>query len=148
MTNTFVEWQGESGTWYLHTACRIGVDPLVVGPVNYIYARRNFDGTITPLYIGQTADLKARWRDHVRDGLLTSARKHGFNELHLHFLARSEMSRFDVETDLRNGHVTLLNQQKSRASKLFGAGRYPARPVPQNFGNNAMLGSLMQNRRF
>jgi predicted GIY-YIG superfamily endonuclease len=148
MTNTFVDWQGESGKWYVHTAHRIGVDPLGGGPANYIYARRNFDGTITPLYIGQTVDLEVRWRDHARDGVLTNAHKHGFNELHLHFLASSERSRFEVETDIRNGHIALLNQQKSRASTLFGVGSYAPRPVPRNFGNNAMLGSWTQNRRF
>ncbi len=148
MTNTFVDWQGESGKWYVHTAYRIGVDMLVGGPANYIYARRNLNGTITPLYIGQTVDFEVRWRDHLRDGLHTDARKHGFNELHLHLLARGEKSRFEVETDIRNGHVTSLNQQKSRASKLSGLLGYAAKPVPQNFGNNAMLRNLTLNRRF
>jgi predicted GIY-YIG superfamily endonuclease len=115
MLHNLHDWQGESGRWYVHSISTFGEIRKFGGPANYVFARRNWDGTRVPLYIGQTQDLSSRMTQHLNEGLVNRAVKLGLNEVHVHFLGKHEAERFRIETDLRNGHVSFLNQQPSRA---------------------------------
>ncbi|HEY3815377.1 MAG TPA: GIY-YIG nuclease family protein [Caulobacteraceae bacterium] len=103
-------WQGRSGEWYPHSVCAVAVPDWHVS-ANYILVRRNPDGTCSALYIGETADLRRRWDEHVESGLVRHARYLGLNELHVYLLAEGSKARLDRETDLRHGHPTPLNKQ-------------------------------------
>ena len=102
-------WQGQTGKWFPTTVLPLS-NPNWDCPAVYIMVRRNFDGRCVPLYIGQSEDLGRRMSEHAHDKLL-SAILMGGNELHVHLLAKSEWERFQVETDLRNGQPSPLNQQ-------------------------------------
>jgi hypothetical protein len=100
-------WQGVSGHWYIHSVTPFSID-LYFGGANYIFVRREFDGRRSALYIGQSDRIHERLPRHEK---LNAARDLGVNELHVHLLARTEAERFDIETDLRNGHQPPLNKQ-------------------------------------
>lgn len=104
------DWQGASGAWFLHTIYPF-TDRLPFDNVNYVFARRNLNGTVTPLYIGQTEDGSTRFPTHEK---FKPARALGANELHIHF-GSGTRSRLDIETDLRRGHWTPLNDQPTPA---------------------------------
>lgn len=111
-------WQGRSGQWWITT-----VYPLVGShtdaPSVYVMVHRDSSGKANPLYIGQAENTARRMREHSSDKLFRVLLLGG-NELHLHFLAKSEAERFSVETDLRNGHATPLNWQPTEAAGLAG----------------------------
>ena len=115
----YQHWQGQSGAWWITTVYTLGLN-LPAIPSVYLMVRRGVDGKCSPIYIGQTDDLRRRIAEHEKDKLL-SACILGANELHAHFLAKTERQRFAVESDLRNGHATPLNVQPSAAmGGLFG----------------------------
>jgi hypothetical protein len=118
MPEVFHWWQGRSGSWFIHTAY-----PIYSVPdcdfCNYIFVRRRSDGVCEPLYIGQSGEGRVRLRAHEK---FLPAIFIGANEIHMHFLARSKQLRVHVETDLRNGHWTSLNEQPSAASPSLGGG--------------------------
>jgi hypothetical protein len=55
-------------------------------------------------------------REHEK---FDAALRLGANELHVHSLARSTLDLFKIETDLRNGHATLINEQPSMLRDLL-----------------------------
>ena len=110
-------WQGISGQWYVHTVYPFEGLPDI-GSCNYILVRRRFDYRAEALYIGQKGDTD-RFSRHEK---FEPARRLGASEVHIHLLADSRQQRFEVETDLRNGHPTPLNEQPSAATSLgFGS---------------------------
>ncbi|MBD9390248.1 hypothetical protein IB237_23900 [Agrobacterium sp. AGB01] len=115
-------WQGRSGQWHITTVYPLWGNHVDL-PSVYILVRRDSDGLTHPLYIGQTSDTARRLQEHLYDKILRAAHL-GVNELHLHFLAKSEADRISIETDLRNGHCTPLNKQSSSAMSggLLGLG--------------------------
>ncbi|AEH77528.1 hypothetical protein SM11_chr0245 [Sinorhizobium meliloti SM11] len=102
-------WQGASGYWWITTIYPLSAIPDFASTV-YVMVRRNDDGSRTPLYIGQTNNTARRMSEHLNDKLFL-AQLLGANEIHLHLLAETERDRLNVETDLRNGHLTPLNKQ-------------------------------------
>ncbi|OKP81179.1 hypothetical protein BTE77_02380 [Ensifer adhaerens] len=108
-------WHGLSGRSIITTIYPLSLTEQV-SPSVYIMVRRNADGSRDPLYIGQTKETSRRMSEHAGDKLM-SAMMIGGNELHLHYLARTESDRFAVETDLRRRYSTPLNQQ---TGGLFG----------------------------
>src|SRR5260221_3981831 len=106
-------WRGASRDWYIHTVYPFDRIPDF-GPCNYILVRRKFDGAAEPVYIGQKGNTD-RFSQHEKFG---PAHRLGASEIHIHLLAQSRQQRFDIETDLRNGHATPLNEQPSAAASL------------------------------
>jgi hypothetical protein len=106
-------WQGRSGRWYIHTIFPINALPELWA-CNYILARPKWDGTREPFYIGQTKDGETRL-GVTRHEKFAPALRLGASELHAHFLANSRQERLDIETDLRHGHYTPLNEQSTPA---------------------------------
>jgi len=100
-------WQGASGRWYIHTVYPIHAIPGFKA-CNYIFARPRFDGTREPFYIGQSGEFDERLDRHEKLG---PALWLGATEIHVHLLAQSRQERLNIETDLRHGHVTPLNEQ-------------------------------------
>jgi hypothetical protein len=100
-------WQGASGTWYIHTVYALSQWPAF-DQQNYIFARKQSDGRVSAIYIGETGDGLSRRYGHEK---LNPAITLGATHVHVHLLARSRQARLDVETDLRHGHPTLLNEQ-------------------------------------
>jgi hypothetical protein len=115
-------WQGASGQWYIHTVFPFSEKTFVQG-ANYVMVRREWDGKRSGLYIGQSDNLSARLPKHEK---IAAARMLGANEIHMHLLASSSSERFRIETDLRNGHRTPLNEQSAPSfAGLLGAGHPP-----------------------
>lgn len=108
-TPEFFWWQGASGRSWITTIFPICYTGIYLSSV-YVMVRRNPDGSRVPLYIGQTDNTERRMSEHARSKLF-AAMILGGNELHLHFLADTERERLAIETDLRHGHATPLNQQ-------------------------------------
>lgn len=118
-------WQGSSGSWYIHTIYPIN-SVLDFKACNYIFARPRFDGTREPFYIGQSGEFDQRLARHEKLG---AAIRLGATEVHIHFLARSQQERLDIETDLRRGHVTPLNAQPTPALPFLPSLPLPAKPA-------------------
>ena len=113
-------WQGVSNLWYPHSILPLS-HYTYARNANYVFVRLERDGQRTPLYIGQSEDLAKELLGHPK---LVPAIMLGGNELHVHLLAQSKDERLRVETDIRNGHHTPLNEQSS----LAGLGRGPINP--------------------
>lgn len=113
-------WQGASNLWFPHSV--LGLSHYTyVHSANYVFVRLERDGRRTPLYIGQSEDLAKELLSHPK---LVPAMLLGGNELHVHLLAQSKSERLRIETDVRNGHHTPLNEQPS----LAGLGRAAINP--------------------
>jgi hypothetical protein len=108
-------WQGASGKCYTHSIYTFGNDLSFRG-VNYIAVVRDAHGTCKPLYIGHTSDTSERFPGHEK---FEAARQRGANEIHIHFEG-AKHKRLQIETDLRRGHWTPLNDQPTPASAPFG----------------------------
>jgi hypothetical protein len=127
-------WQGASGRWYAHTVLAL-VNPGWTCAANYAFVRRDVGGKYSSLYFGETDDLSRRWGEHSGSGLIRDALRMGGNELHVHLLAETKHGRLDVETDLRNGHATALNQQPSAARNALASLLVPpVQPLDGLFG--------------
>ena len=100
-------WQGASGAWYIHTVYSIGALPDFKA-CNYIFAGPRFDGKRQPYYIGESGDFAERIDRHEK---FLPALRLGATEVHVHLLAASRQQRLNIETDLRRGHRTPLNEQ-------------------------------------
>jgi hypothetical protein len=100
-------WQGASGAWYIHTVYRMRAVPDFRA-CNYLFAGPGFDGRRQPYYIGETGDLDQGIDRHEK---FLPAMRLGATEVHVHLLAVSKQQRLDIETDLRRGHPTALNEQ-------------------------------------
>ncbi|MGO4354216.1 GIY-YIG nuclease family protein [Rhizobium sp. RAF36] len=128
----FHHWQGASGQWWITT-----VFPLLASHIDqssvYVMVRREANGMARPLYIGQTSDTARRMDEHLNDKIW-QAMNLGGNELHLHFLAKTEQERFAIETDIRNGHETPLNRQNSVATAGSFLGLLSSKPIAMGLG--------------
>jgi hypothetical protein len=121
-------WQGATGNWYIHSIFAFATS-VPFDSANYIFVRREYDGRRSALYIGQSNKFFQRLPKHEK---LEAARQLGVNELHVHLLAKSDPERFSIETDLRNGHNTPLNEQGTGCtglSGLFGIAPSPLAPT-------------------
>ncbi|WP_416065640.1 hypothetical protein ACK9YZ_03195 [Rhizobium sp. ZK1] len=128
----FHYWQGQSLGWWITTVYPLFADFPPISSV-YVMVKRNQDGTCAPIYIGQTDNLRRRMMEHSKDKVL-AAYKLGATQLHAHFIANTATERFAVETDLRNGHKTPLNEQPSAAfGGLIGLGNALMNPQPRSF---------------
>ena len=101
-------WQGASGAWYIHSVYPIHLVPDFRA-CNYIFAGPRFDGMRQPYYIGESGDFGERIDRHEK---FSPARRLGATEVHGHLLAASRQQRLDIETDVRRGHPTPLNEQR------------------------------------
>ncbi len=116
MSNQLYWWQGASGHGYVHTVYPIHAIPDFIKACNYIFARPRFDGTREPLYIGESGAFDQRLNSHEKLG---AALRLGATEAHIHFLAESQQERLNIETDLRHGHPTPLNQQLTSPLRML-----------------------------
>ena len=114
-------WQGASGYWYVHWIYKIDAIPEYLHRCNYVLVRRQWDGKAEPVYIGQTGDGENRLT-LSRHEKFHAALRLGAIEIHVHLLAQSRQHRFDIESDLRRGHATLLNKQPTPAQAMTGFG--------------------------
>ncbi len=136
-------WQGASGQWYFFSIYSLhGIpDWLSSCCCNYIFAspRHGLTQAREPFYIGEKGDTD-RFANHEK---LKRALALGATELHVCFTAESKWHRLDIETDLRNGHRTPLNEQPTRAPEpvnaLAGLGAFA---VPSSGGLAGALGYL------
>ncbi len=102
-----IRWQGESGNWYYHSIFSIDEIPAYK-EANYIFVQRDYTGKRRALYIGQSGVFSDRLSQHEK---FSPAVRMGANEVHIHLSAKNRHERFQVETDLRNGHNPPLNEQ-------------------------------------
>lgn len=102
-------WQGQSGTWYMHSIFPLMANIDLTG-ANYIMVQRLADGRCRPIYIGQSENLRERLPRHEK---LLPAIREGATELHVHLQATTDAERFRIETDIRNGQPTPLNDQST-----------------------------------
>lgn len=131
-------WQGASGRWYYFSIYPITAIPSWIGECNYIFARPRYDiaQSREPFYIGEKGDTD-RFLRHEK---LDPALQLGATELHLHLLAKSRRERLDIETDLRNSHITPLNRQLGVAATHGGI--LGGMTSPFNFGAPSGIGAL------
>lgn len=159
-------WQGASGRWYYFSIHPITAIPSWIRECNYIFARPRLDASRTrePFYIGEKGDTD-RFENHEK---LPPALRRGATELHIYLLAKSHRERLDIETDIRHGHWTPLNEQPTRAMEpvntlatlggfgigggILGAlGRLPPTPAPApapSFGGLGALSAFLQPNPF
>jgi predicted GIY-YIG superfamily endonuclease len=90
----------------------------------YMFVRREWSGSRSILYIGETENLAERIRCHEKWDRAIGL---GMNELHIHSLAKTKAERLRVETWLRNRYPTPLNDQ---GSPCIGLGSMGAGPMP------------------
>jgi hypothetical protein len=99
------------------------------GPAVYMLCRREHDGSVTILYIGECEDLPERIGP--RHEKRAAATRLGMTEVHVHLLARTRHERLAVETRLRAHYPTRLNAQSPAMHGLGLLGefspRFPAR---------------------
>ena len=100
------------------------------GPAVYMFCRRERNGSITILYIGECEKLAERigprhekWAPAVRLGM---------TEVHVHLLARTRHERLAVETRLRAHYPTPLNEQSPAMQGLGLLGAFATRYPEQN----------------
>jgi hypothetical protein len=99
------------------------------GPAVYMFCRRERDGSITILYIGECENLTERIGP--RHEKWASAMRLGMTEVHVHLLARTRHERLAVETRLRTHYPTPLNEQRPAMQRLGLLGAFAARyPAP------------------
>ncbi len=107
MEHQSVCWQGLSGREY-----KYWIYPMATTfseePGNYIFASQNSQNRLTPLYIGETGDLKTRLSDHEK---LTCVKTHGGNVICVHKSSDSKDARVAEETDVRGKWKTSCNDQ-------------------------------------
>lgn len=122
---SFHWWQGASGEWWITSVYPLGVTFHDM-PAVYVMVRRRPDGLCEPIYIGESENCTERMKEHIQSGRMINAAVLGANELHVHLLAISKHERLAVETDLRRGHWTPLNQQPGGLFALTGL------PIPKH----------------
>lgn len=99
-------WQGFSGIWYRHFVLPFS-STIYLYHINYIFVRRNPDGSRTGLYNGETESTIQRFANHEK---WDAARRLGANEIHT-FYGGAEHDRCQIETDIRHGHQMPLNEE-------------------------------------
>lgn len=108
MTDRTVVFKGASGRQYKYYVHPKGA--LFVGtPGNYCFGKE-LNGTITPLYFGESENLKARNCDNEHErGSCAAAR--GWNVTCAHTSPNSKFDRCAEETDLRRAYDPPCNRQ-------------------------------------
>lgn len=102
------------------------------GSAVYMFCRRERNGSITILYIGECENLSDRigprhekWAPAVRLGM---------TEVHVHLLAHTRQERLAVETRLRRQYPTPLNEQSPAMQGLGLLGAIaPLAPAPAGY---------------
>ncbi len=101
-------WQGANGKWFMHLVYGIDAIPPL-GSANYIFVRRNPDGTKTALYAGMTTDLETRLQNHHK---WNAALRLGMNEVHIHYCGSGIIGLSYVESQMIDGHTPILNEKR------------------------------------
>jgi predicted GIY-YIG superfamily endonuclease len=91
-----IHWEGQSGAKYGYWIAPLNA-PFKEQPGNYIFAYENRPGYWTPVYIGQTNNLKRRLENHSED---ECARRNGATHIHTHISSSNENVRKQEEKDL------------------------------------------------
>ena len=109
------------------------------GPAVYMFCRREHDGSITILYIGECENLAERIGP--RHEKWAAAARLGMTEVHVHLLAQTRHERLAVETRLRRQYPTPLNEQSPAMQGLGLLGalapRFPAENALAPFASAA-----------
>jgi hypothetical protein len=105
----FQFWCGASGQQYVHSVFGL-IECPELPRANYILVRRETSGRRTILRVGHSG--------HEAASLNLAEIRHrgaklGANEVHVHFLARSDHERRAVERDLRAGLFSELGAERS-----------------------------------
>lgn len=105
-------WRGLTGRRYVHTVFGLIECPLLPKSV-YVLVHRDAQGRRQPLHIGRAeSDAPSLNLAHIRQ----RGAQLGANEVHVHFDAKTEESRYIVACDLRAGQFGELAAEPSRAS--------------------------------
>lgn len=91
-----INWPGQSGQLYQYFIYLIGTEFNEV-PGNYIFCKQSSPGNWTPIYIGQTGNLKERLPNHEK---LPCVRRNGGTHVHVHESSPVESIRRAEEDDL------------------------------------------------
>jgi hypothetical protein len=78
-------------------------------PAVYMLCRREFNGSVAILYVGECEDIADRITP--RHHKLRDALKAGMNEIHVHWHYGNNQQRLDLETKLRHHYNPPLNDQ-------------------------------------
>jgi hypothetical protein len=92
-----IQWRGQSGTEYTYYIWPRGAQVEKGPPGNFLHVKEAADGTLAPIYIGQTDDLNRRFMDQAKQD---SVNAHGATQLHLHANYKGEQDRAAEVADL------------------------------------------------
>ena len=97
MTQRFHFWRGASGAHYIHTVYSL-IECPELPRANYLLVKRDANGRRRMMLVGRTT--------HEAPSLNLAEIRHrgaklGVNEVHVHFLAETELARRVIEFDLR-----------------------------------------------
>ncbi len=109
----FQFWAGASGERYVHSVFSLIGCPELPKAV-YVLMRSDAGGRRTVLRVGRT--------EHDAPSLNLAEIRHkgatlGADEVHVHFLARTQGQRRDVEADLRAAHFHELSAESSSSAR-------------------------------
>ncbi len=98
----------------------------LAGPAVYALCRRELDGRVTLLHVGETADLGEIGADPAWE----TAARHGLSEIHVHLLATNAAARRVVVERLRRryGQTSAAENPVHREQALLAAAFAPPRP--------------------
>ena len=96
MADRTMLWHGASGNEYKYWIYAIG-SSFVAEPGNYIFAKEGPAGQWTPIYIGESGDLKDRLSGHDK---LDCVNRHGGTHIHAHTSPGGQAVRRVEEADL------------------------------------------------
>ena len=108
MATETVKFKGKSGreyTYYIHPKGTSFYDK----PGNYCCGKLS-NGTIRPLYFGETGSLKQRWNDAAHE-CAPCVERNGWNVTCAHISSAEAQDRLDEETDLRAAYDPPCNMQ-------------------------------------
>lgn len=96
MAANTIMWPGASGKTYKYWIYPIGAS-FKDSPGNYIFAKKTADGDWTPVYIGETGNLKDRLSNHEK---MPCVERYGGTHVHVHVSSADKKTRTAEESDL------------------------------------------------
>ncbi len=92
-----IMWSGKSGKKYEYWIYPMTMAFQDDEPGNYIFAKENSPGRFSPVYIGETQNLKERLSNHNELPCIT---RNGGTHIHVHTTPGTESTRKAEEADL------------------------------------------------
>ena len=91
-----INWPGRSGQNYRYFVYPIGTSFKDV-PGNYVFAKRTYNGSLVPIYVGQTGNLSERFDNHHK---MLCILRNGASHICVHESSTSVAVRMAEEQDI------------------------------------------------